>query len=101
MNAQLSLERSILGIFIGVSAFFMSNPAVMAGEQCRELIDKKCLMCHSHGRTCAKLGADKEQWQRTISAMAAYSPSITGEQQKVMVKCLAKQKKDVKTLCSQ
>ena len=91
-NIALALCFSFVTILV-------TNTPVFAGSKCSDLLKKRCQSCHSLNTTCVELGRDKERWQRTIRAMANYSPAITDKEQNVLVKCLAKQKKDVLELC--
>jgi hypothetical protein len=79
--------------------FFLTTLPAIAAPKCGELLKKKCQSCHSLTRTCVELGRDKESWQYSIAKMAAYSAAISDKDQKTLVTCLAKQKKDVKALC--
>ncbi len=90
--------RVIVSLFLGAALFLADGPAWAEGE-CGKLIQQKCQSCHSLARTCAGLGRDKRQWQHTIKKMAAYDRTITRKEQKLLINCLSKQKKDVSELC--
>ncbi len=88
-------------LFFLVSTFFLVVSQASAGQKSAELVQKRCQGCHSLSRTCGELGADQESWRQTITNMADYAPAITKKDQKALIKCLAKQKKDVVELCRQ
>ncbi len=99
MTASQRTKNIALALCLSFSTIFMVNTSAFAGSKCSDLLKKRCQTCHSLNKTCRELGRDKERWQRTMRAMANYSPAITDKEQKVLVKCLAKQKKDVMELC--
>ena len=99
MASLYRFKSIVIALFFCGTSAFMANTSALAGSKCADLLRMRCQSCHSLNKTCAELGNNKEQWQRTIKAMGNYSPSITEKEQKVLVKCLAKQKKDVVELC--
>jgi hypothetical protein len=99
MAMQQRIMKIVTGLFVCATFICMAHSDAMAGSKCGELLKKRCQVCHPLGKTCAELGRDKDGWKRTITAMGDYSPVITAKEKKVLVKCLAKQKKDVLELC--
>lgn len=99
MAAQQRMKGIVTTLLLCVSIIFMADSQAMAGQKCGELLSKRCRVCHSLSKTCAELGRDKWQWQRTIAAMANYAPSITAKEQKTLVECLVKPQKEVAEIC--
>lgn len=101
MDNQPMITASAVTLLLLLALFFFYTFQAMAGPKCVELLKKRCQSCHSLTRTCAELGRDTEKWQQTIVRMADYASVITDKEQRSLVKCLAKQHKDVVDLCRQ
>lgn len=85
-------------MLVGI-ALALTTPTPAAAGACADLLQEKCQGCHALARTCDGLGRDQQSWQKSVATMAAYAPIITVREQEKLVKCLAKQKKDVVELC--
>ncbi len=99
MDRQPRMTGGAAPLLLGLALLFFSTPQAIAGQKCGELLKERCQTCHSLGRTCAELGRDSDKWQQTIAKMADYASAITAKEQKSLVTCLARQKKDVVDLC--
>lgn len=86
----------LVGIALALTGL---TPATATAAACADLLHEKCQGCHALARTCDGLGRDQQSWQKSVATMATYAPTITAREQKKLVKCLAKQKKDVVELC--
>jgi hypothetical protein len=73
----------------------------IAGEECRELIQKKCASCHFVKYICPKIeqGKGTFSWRWSINAMVKEGLVATDQEQDQLVSCLVNPDAKVKAFC--
>lgn len=63
--------------------------ASAGGEQCADLINTRCQVCHYKSRICQVLGKKSTgQWTRTVENMIRYGAKLSDTEKNNLIDCL-------------
>ena len=86
-----------------VLAFFMVPCGLALAsheQQCRHIVDTRCIDCHYKSRICQVQGEKSEwEWKSTIKRMKKLGSKITYDEAIFLADCLLKLEKDSKVIC--
>lgn len=91
------------GLFVSVLAvIFMvvlacSQDRLIQGEK---LEQAKCVRCHNNLVICAKLGADKTYWSKTVGWMSKKGLGLSKDDQELIVDFLVAQEPGSRPVCN-
>jgi hypothetical protein len=68
-------------------------------KECQQLIESKCVSCHSIQKSCEQLGKSKQYWESTVDHMIRLNVSISDSEKKKLVRCLRNSSKNLRELC--
>jgi hypothetical protein len=60
-----------------------------SGESCHNVVNAKCIECHSTETSCTKIGQSEDWWLRTIDAMVKLGADVSKQERKVLAECLS------------
>jgi hypothetical protein len=81
-----------------MKSIYFTLPAIIAlfavsgcstDTNCSQIVNAKCISCHSIKKTCNKTGNSKGYWETTVNQMIRLSVQLTDDEQKRIVNCLA------------
>lgn len=82
-----------------VLVVFLLVSGCRSSEQCRVLLEKKCIQCHGLATSCAKTGESEERWLGILEAMAKLKADISAKERKTLAGCLSKPSAEVEGIC--
>ena len=74
---------------------------VSAGEECKVLLQQKCVTCHFVKYICPKIEKNSGliYWKWTLHSMIKEGAMLSDQEEKQLVDCLTNPDAQVKTLC--
>ena len=104
---QRSIVKKYTGGLVGKISVLVGGVLVLSGpamgQECRPLIEQKCVSCHFITHICPDLEQKKGSWtwKRTIKSMVEHGTELTDAQAKQLVGCLSKPGEKVLDICAQ
>ncbi|MDD2463059.1 MAG: hypothetical protein PHI97_03615 [Desulfobulbus sp.] len=83
LRGRIGEKILISGILLVVLA------GCQSGESCQEILKSRCMKCHSHSTSCAKVGESEQQWLKMIDAMVKLGADISKKERKTLARCLS------------
>lgn len=82
-TGRFQIKALIVAVVLGALLGCQSS------ESCPEILNAKCIQCHSASTSCTKIGQSEEWWLRIVDAMVELGADVSKQERKVLATCLS------------